>query len=438
VKARQLFSDGFAVLGIRMLTVVAGAAASVVVSRTLGPQGRGTYVIPGMIAALVATPFAGLSTAVAASMLRDLAGSGAIRAALLASIPLVAIASVAAIILTWWMHQFWALPVALAALPFLAVSAIATGYAYGTKKPRAVTAIALVTSLSILVFLAVGLLAVQRSAGIAITMWLGANIFVGIAAIGVVLWHSRRLEPHHVAVWPFFTYSLRVAANGVVSLLNYRMSLYVVAFYLTHAAVGLYATAVSAAETIFIAAQVAAIVTAPHIGAMVPEEAARLVARCIRNNLVLVACGSSAAMIAAPFIVRLLFGEAFLPAVPALRLLLAGMIPMSVAGVIANYYTLNAKRPQVALIVTGISAVTCAVISVVLVPRIGILGAATGTTASYAMSIAFMIVYFSRETKISIPRVLFPQREDIRSYRALLGTGPLRRMRASTFTKGST
>ncbi|HTX04165.1 MAG TPA: polysaccharide biosynthesis C-terminal domain-containing protein [Candidatus Acidoferrales bacterium] len=422
MKARKLFSDGFAVLSIRMLTVVAGAAVSVVVSRTLGPQGRGTYVIPGMVAALVATPFAGLSTTVASSMLRDCTGAGAIPAALFASLPLIVISALAALLITALMHQLWALPFTLSVLPFLAISAIATGYAYGTKNPRAVTTIALVTSVSILTFLSLGFVVLHRTSEVAITMWLAGNVFIGLASISVVLWHSRRLERRKVATWPFFTYSLRVAANGVVSLLNYRMSLYIVAFFLSHAALGLYSTAVSSAETIFIAAQVASIVTASHIGSLSPEEAAHLAARCIRNNLVLVALGSSAAMLAAPFIIRLLFGAAFLPAVPALRLLLLGMIPMSVAGVIANYYTLNARRPQVALIVTGLSAAACATISVILVPRIGITGAAIGTTASYAISIAFMIGYFSRQTKIAVAHIICPQREDIRGFRALFAS----------------
>src|SRR5579884_3403136 len=112
VKAKDLLADGVQVLLVRGLTLVGTAGVSILVSRTLGPDGRGIYVIPGITASFIATMFAGLSTAVSASMLKDGAGRGAIRAGFLAAIPLVGIGALAAAILSFAMHSGWAAPFA--------------------------------------------------------------------------------------------------------------------------------------------------------------------------------------------------------------------------------------------------------------------------------------------------------------------------------------
>jgi len=410
-----------------MLTVASSAAVSIVVSRALGPAGRGTYVVPGIAAALAATLFAGLSTTMAASMLNERTGRGAIRAAFISSIPLVLVAWAVIIPLTAGMHQLWAAPYAAIALPFMALSAMFNGFGYGTKNVRAIAIYALATSLLTLFFLGGSFLFWQRTPIAAILAWLLANTLAPVIGMAILARGARALPREPVRTLPFLWYSVRVGATGLVSMLNYRIDLYIVAIYMTHAALGWYATAVSSAETLFIAAQVASIVTAPHIGSFSASEAARFTARCVRNNLTFITVCSGAAALIAPEVVELLFGHAFAPAVAPLRILIIGIVPMSVAGIIASYYTLNARKPHVPLVTTGSSAIVCAIISVILVPRIGITGAAIGTAVSYASSVIFMIVYFSRQTGISVANIVVPQLEDIRGYRNLLAAVAKRR-----------
>jgi O-antigen/teichoic acid export membrane protein len=205
-------------------------------------------------------------------------------------------------------------------------------------------------------------------------------------------------------------------------MLNYRVDLYVVAALTTHAALGFYTTAVSAAETLLVAAQVGSIVTVPQMGSLPKDEAALLTARCVRNNFVFVGlCGLVAIFLAEPA-VGLLYGRAFLPAVPPLRILVLGVVPWSAASIMSSYFTLNGRRPQVALCTAGLSAAACAAIAIVLVPHFGISGAAIATTVTYAGSVVVMSAYFSKQTKIPISRILFFQPEDLRGYRKLART----------------
>lgn len=422
MKAKELVTDGVQVLAARALSLVGAAGIGILVARALGPDGRGTYAVPAIVASFVATVFAGLSTAVAASMLKDDTGRGALRAGLLAAVPLVAAGTIVTTGLTAAMHELWAAPFAAAILPFMAVSAIVNGYGYGRKNVRAVAFFALAAPLATLSFLGTGFLLRQPTPWIAILMWLAGNAFVSAIAIAVVGWDSRRLSATRVAVWPFLRYALAVGATGLVSMLNYRIDLYVVAALTSHASLGFYTTAVSGAETLLVAAQVGSIVTVPHMGSLSKGEAALLTARCVRNTFVFVGvCGLAAIVLAEP-VVGLLYGRAFLPAVTPLRILVLGVVPWSAASIMSSYFTLNGRRPQVALCTAGASALACAVIALILVPRIGISGGAIATTITYAGSVLIMSAYFSKQTNIPISRVLFFQPEDFQGYRRLAGS----------------
>jgi O-antigen/teichoic acid export membrane protein len=412
VKAAELVVDGAHVLLARVLSVAGSAAISILVSRVLGPGGRGTYVIPAIAVAFVATIFSGLSNATTRSMLKDHAGRGALRAGLLAAIPLVAGGMLATTVLTAGLHELWAAPYAAAALPFMAMASIVTGYAYGRHNVR-------------------GVAVFSAAVPVATPMWIAANALVATIGLGAVVRDSRRLSSLSAAAGPFLGFALRVGAAGVASTLNYRIDVYVVAAFTSHAQLGLYTLAVSAAETLLVASQVTAVVTVPHIAALSADEAARLTARCIRSTLLLAAAGAVALAIAAPLIVRALYGNAFEPAVGPLRILLLGIVPWSVAGLTSSYFTLNAGRPQYGLWTTCAAAVACGVLSLICVPRLGIAGGAIATSATYALSVVFDLFYFSRATGVGISRIVLPQAEDLRTYRKLAESFSTRSVRAA-------
>jgi len=119
-------------------------------------------------------------------------------------------------------------------------------------------------------------------------------------------------------------------------------------------------------------------------------------------------------------IVHLLYGSAFLPLVPALRVLLLGVFALSLGSPMSNYFTLKLGKPEVAMVFASISATVCIAVSIVLVPRLGMLGAAIGSTAAYALGQAVATVYFSRMAHIPIQTILVPTLGDLTAYRDLL------------------
>ncbi|MBV8117431.1 MAG: polysaccharide biosynthesis C-terminal domain-containing protein [Candidatus Eremiobacteraeota bacterium] len=271
----------------------------------------------------------------------------------------------------------------------------------------------------------------HRPAG-AIVAWVAGTNILGAAIIVWMLVDARGRfadsEPVPISFRNYISYAMRVGSVSLVSLLNYRADVYVVAVFTPPAMLGMYTLAVTAAETLLAATQVTAVVTMPHVGSMDRDAAAQLTARCVRHNVIVAAVCCGLLALVAPSVVHLLYGAAFLPMVPALRILLVGVFALSLGSPMSNFFTIRLGKPEVPLVLASASAAICIATSIVLVPRIGLVGAAFGSTLAYVLGQGAAIVYFSMISGISAGRVLVPRVSDIETYGAIL-SGFARRLR---------
>jgi O-antigen/teichoic acid export membrane protein len=93
------------------------------------------------------------------------------------------------------------------------------------------------------------------------------------------------------------------------------------------------------------------------------------------------------------------FGEGFTVAWPALGVLLAGYVLNSMAGPTGLMLTMTGRQRQAAVAV-GVSAVVNIAGNALLIPRLGLLGAATATAGSMTLGQAWMVVASRRTTGI--------------------------------------
>ena len=418
--ARGLFGDSVQTLWTRVLNIATSAALAILISRALGPHGRGLFVLPGMLAVLGSMAFSGLKTVLSRAMLYEGRRRGAVWAAMICSVPLVALGAVAAVVLAFVLHQMWAAPWAVAALPFMAMPVIASGYAYGLGDVRIPNWINFAIAGVTLAFVGTGLFVEGRDAYFAIVMWLVANAVIGVMCIVPMLVHARKLPRDRVALGPFFGYALRLSALYTTRMLNYRVGMYVITGLLSVTALGLYTAAVSGAETLLVITEVASVVSVPRIGSLPREQAAAFTARCMRNNAFIASAIACVAILLAPYAVVLFYGHPFAPAVAPLQVLCIGIVALSQIGVVTNYYTLNAGKPIVPFLMQLASMAMCVILSLVLVPVLGIVGAGVATSVAYIISVAAVIFWFARETRIPWREIVLIKREDVAWYRARL------------------
>lgn len=413
----KLFSDGLFTFAGRIGGMALAAVLGILTARVLGPHGRGIYAVPMVASSLVAAMYPGLSLSTAYFLLRKDAGRGLIRPLLLVATGTFVIGAAAAAGIAFSMHHAWAAaPAALALLGQVCLM-IATGYSTGTHRVRLNTTFSLYnTGLTILTIGAAFLL-VGKNAPVAIWGWVLATDVIGVALLVWMLIDARKLPAGTpVRTLEVLWYSLRTGAVSLVSLLNYRADLYIVAVMTTPVMLGQYSVAVTAAETLLAVTQVTGIVASPHIGSMGLRESALLAVRCVRHNVLVSGVCSATLAIVAPLAVFVLYGHAFMPVVPAMRVLIAGVFALSLGSPMSTYFTIRLARPGVPFTLASLSAIVCAVTTIALIPRLGLVGAALGSTLGYAISQSLAILYFAKTTGVAIGDIIVPRAADVLAY----------------------
>jgi O-antigen/teichoic acid export membrane protein len=419
--ANRVMYDGLYTFVMRILNVVCAAGLGILTARLLGPSGKGIYALPSVEAGLIVSIFSGVGSAASYFLLNRNCGKSILRPALLSGAFFLLGGVIALVPIALFSGRQWALLPAILSLPPAAAINLAAGYAIGIKRVRFSTTINVALTIVTFALMAIGLFFVARSAVTAIAVWITASFLVAGVAIAYLIANVRsRHGTDHVGVMEYSRFGIKVGLVNLVSLLNYRADMYLVALLTAPASLGMYTVAVSAAESLLVPTQVAALVTSPHIGSLDRDAAASLTARCVRNNLLvaLVVCGALF-VLAAP-IVHLLYGRAFMPVVPVLQVLLLGVLAMSLGSPMSSYFTLKLGRPEVPLWLAGGSAVICIAVSVLLIPKIGIIGAATGSTLAYAAGQIAAIWYFGRIARVGVRQMLVPTMADMRLYYAFL------------------
>ncbi|MGB6985797.1 MAG: polysaccharide biosynthesis C-terminal domain-containing protein [Candidatus Aquilonibacter sp.] len=418
----RLFTDGIYTFAMRILAMLFAAALGVLTARVLGTHARGLYVTPMVDAGIVTAAFTGLSSATSYFLLRHAAGRAIVRSALVCASLFVLIGACAAAALAFLSHTMWAAPAAVISLPGPAALMIVTGYVIGTHRVRrsatfATISIALMLAVTLLVFFAAG----QRNVSGAIAGWLIATNLMAVAAIVWVALDARRLPAGTVSPWAFTQYALRSGLVGLVTLLNYRSDVYLVAVLGTPSMLGMYTLAVSAAEALLAATQITAVVTAPHVASLEETEAAALAARAVRHNVLVAGVSCVGLAVLAPIAVDLLYGSAFMPVVPAIRILLVGVFALSLGSPMSTYFTIRLGRPEVPLVLASSSAAICIVASILLIPRLGLIGAALASTVAYIAGQSAAILWFASATRIDVRAMLVPRLSDLATYVNIAG-----------------
>ena len=197
--------------------------------------------------------FGGLSSATSFFLLNRRAGRQILAPALVTAVGLVIVASLAVVAVAALAHSLWAAPAAIASLPASAAVCMILGYVAGVRRIRYATSLTLGNMVVTLVLMAIGLFLVQRSPWVAILVWIVASTSVAVVALVAVVIHARTLERGEpVDFRAYLRMTLKVGATALVTLLNYRADLYIVAVLLPPFDLGLYTVAVSGAESLLV------------------------------------------------------------------------------------------------------------------------------------------------------------------------------------------
>lgn len=403
----------------RVLAIVGLTAATILVARVGGPSAVGAYallrMLPGLLGVLCVAGLPGALAYFLAAPRRDTPRLWP---------TIVAIATAGAVVgtLVWVLLApvlarafFPEVPVPLVAAAGLTVATqlmltVGKTALQGLQDRRGADAIIAAEELAYLPCYALPVLA-----GLDDT----AAIIIGLAAADVVLaiaaWHRvagqlgwRRLgwgrrdgwwgRPDRALGTDVVTYGMRGQLGGLITLLNLRLDFAILGAMVGPAVLGTYAVASKYAELLRLPGTALTWVTYPQLAALDDLDAARRVRRLLGPATVGVVAAAVPLLLLCPWVMSLLYGAEFDPAIGPARVLLVGMLLAGASG-LASGYLYARGRPGVNSLAMGVGLAVTVVLDLLLIPRHGAMGAAVASTSAYLLTDLLLVVLLVRLSK---------------------------------------
>lgn len=238
----------------------------------------------------------------------------------------------------------------------------------------------------------------------------------------------RFVLPSFRGIKQLLGYGLRYYVASLGSMANTRIGMVLVAFFLSPVEIGYFAVAVAIVVQASMIADSVEVAVLPRLAA---DEARRGRLAAQASRMTLLATGALVLLLAAfcrPA-VRLLFSQEFLPSVPLILIILPALLLWSASKMLLAYF-MSSDRPEVASWAIGIGIGANLLALLVLLPSLGIVGAAWAMAAGFGARALAAAIAFHTSSGIGIREAWLPGRRDIGQFRQLLRALPLRRVQS--------
>jgi len=207
-----------------------------------------------------------------------------------------------------------------------------------------------------------------------------------------------------------------------ISFLNYRADTFVVRHFEGDGGVGVYAIALYVGESVWQVSGSLALAIYGRIGTLTRDDAAALVTRVMRHTLVIILGVCVCIFLGAGLVEKAVSGRTAYPGVAsAIRFLLPGVLLYSLAPTYSAFYTYQRGLPWVAAFVAGGGLIIDITLDFVLIPHMGVNGAALASSIAYAVAILAGLAVFVARENIKATDIFRFGRADVDDYRVLIG-----------------
>lgn len=417
----SLFADASATLLLRLLTYFSLFVGTVIASRALGTDGRGTYflvIVTATTLAMVAQ--VGLPQAnvyLRASRNEPVRALGEQNAlAAIASVPLsAAFVPLAPIAMPGLFAdvQLGHLILGAATVPIFLHTQLTAGLQLLEHKVTWAFAAALVGGTTHVTLLgglaAAGMLDVSSALSVnlvaLLVTWLVTIAPGDPPARCGPRWNPRLLRET-------IRHSLMIHIGIVLLFLHLRVDVFLLKGIAGTTALGIYSLAVVLAETVMQATDGLSIALVPRQLRNTIAEASRQVMRMGRLNILTGLLVAAAWTAAGWLVIPWLFGEEFSPAYLPLLLLLPGMIAFGVQR-LTGPLLLRTGRSDLLILFNGTALAVSVTLDLLLIPSLGAAGAAAASSVSYVVSAILFVGWAVRLAPNARVADLVPRRSDI-------------------------
>jgi O-antigen/teichoic acid export membrane protein len=253
--------------------------------------------------------------------------------------------------------------------------------------------------------------------GVPGAVWVDFTLNIGklIFVVSVLVWLGQLGRPSFDPELLKRTARFALPAYGatIAGYLNYRVDQFIIGAMLAPQELAFYVIAVDLAEQLWILTGAVAGPLLPHLTNM-PDRDPAVAATVARHVMMWTAAACLIVFLFADLAIRVLYSSAFSPAVAPLRWLLPGILTLSVGKTVVA--ELVAREKIHYTLWAGIAAVVANIVgNLMLIPLMGISGAALASSISYSLLGLIVTWYYLRETDLPWS-ALIPNREDLWAY----------------------
>ena len=397
-------------LATRLLAVALGLAITLVTAR-LGTEPQGVFALFVAVESLLLALLSGFGVAIARRIShhgerpRALVGASVV-SCVVVGLGLAAVLGLAAARLG---PGYAALGLLALEAPLLFVTPNLAGLWLGRGQ---MGALALLTLGAPLLTLAGIALALAGGIGLALLTvlwaWVAARWLVALAAIAAAARGGWLERPGWRALRPELRFVVVIALTNLIGLLNYKVDLFLVERFLGLGPTGVYSIAVMVAELLWLVSSSVTTAAYARIGAPDAAEASRVTVRAVHASVLLLAAASPLLWLVAALAVPWLLGPDYAPALAALALLLPGVAVYGAASALSAWFTNHAGRPLVPALLAGVSLLITVALSLLAIPRWGMVGGALATSVGYIVAVGLGAALFMRASGTPAARLLRP------------------------------
>jgi O-antigen/teichoic acid export membrane protein len=208
---------------------------------------------------------------------------------------------------------------------------------------------------------------------------------------------------------------LRGMFGNLATFFNYRLDVFVVNYFLDTTQVGLYAVGVLVTEALWQVPQAAALALVPRTARTADEGASRFTCMVLRQVILISAVSGTILAMVCPFVIPLVFGAKFSPSVAVIWWLLPGVVALSAAKVISADLAARGK-PEYSMSFAFVALVVTVALDFLLIPRMGIRGAALASSVSYVLDSVLLLVTLKYKFRIPWTEILVPSQNEFGVY----------------------
>ncbi len=284
----------------------------------------------------------------------------------------------------------------------------------GRRRVAAYAAVRLLRRGTLLVLVVAAAAIARLSLDVALALNLVA---LGATALAILVFARREGilggPPDRALLVEELRFGSRSIAGSLAERLQFRVDAFVVNAVLGVRATGVYSVTSGLAETLwYVPNALGTVMFSRAVGGV--ADAGRVAAVLTRTTIAVALVTAVPAFILGPRVVRFVYGSQFVDAGVALRAILPGIVMYSVVAVLSRYVTGRGRPGTTTLIMLAGLALNVAA-NLVLVPRLGIVGAAVSSSISYTVTAAITLAVFVRLSGRGWAETLVLRPSDVRA-----------------------